>query len=315
VSVSTGQPEDVGASNGQGPQEAPPGQSDGTPRPSVVDVSVGNVEAGDDLSLDVSPASVEADAVAFDEVSITAKRGGDFSMRVINSQDPLPGSPDFVPGDAAEALGHIRLEHTITNEQVEDVSYQFRVSKARLRSTGTDPEEVALYRFSKGDWTALPTDVVGESTTHYVFEAQSPGMSEFAVGAERPAFDTYWADVNANSVDVGDGVSVSGRISNVGSADGVYQASLRVDGEVVSTRTVTIAAGGTRQVNFETSFDSAGPHEVAIDGVQAGEVTVEAQPEGTDAASLDQAIAVGFEWVLNVGRSLDSAGLSSAVGL
>ena len=281
-----------------------PGRSSDAPPSSVVEVSVKGAEAGDDVDLDVSPSAVEDDAVAFEGISLTVKRDGDFTMRVTNSREPLPGSPAFDPEEAAESLGRIRLDHSITNEEVEEVSYTFRVSKAHLRATDTDFEDVSLYRHADGRWNELPTDVVGETETHYVFSADSPGMSEFAIGAKRPSFDAYWADVEAGSVEAGDVVSVSGRVTNHGGADGVYDARLLVDGEVVEQRSVTIAAGGTRQVNFRTRMDRPGERAVAINERTAGEVTVTARQAESGSGSVDGGLSVVFDRLLDVGQTI-----------
>lgn len=312
VSVSTGPPGDSGEGR---PPDAPPGQSDGGQPSSVVDVTVQGAEAGDDVSIDVSPASVEDEAVAFEGISVRVKRGGDFTMQVTNSREALPGSPDFEPPAAAESLGRVRLEHSISNDEVEDVSFTFRVSKVRLESTDTDPETVTLYRYSEGGWTALSTDAVGETDSHYVFQADSPGMSEFAIGAQRPEFDTYWADAVQASADPGEAVTVSGRVTNVGAADGVYEASLTVDGEVVSTRTITIAAGGTRQVNFRTDFERSGTYAVAVDDVSAGSVTVEARSAESDGESLNRVAPVSFQRLMDLGRALSTTVVSMASGI
>ena len=301
VSVSAGVPGE------QGPEGVSATAGSTTPT-SVASVAVEGARAGEHLDLDVSPSESEDDPVAFDGISVTVERGGDFTMQVTNSLEPLPGSPAFEPGQAAESLGRIRLDHSITNEEVDDVSYTFRVSKAHLRETGTDPEDVALFRYADDEWTELPTDVVGETETHYILTSDSPGMSEFAVGAKRPDFDTFWAKVDAGSVDAGDTVTVRGRVTNDGGADGVYDAMLVVDGRTVATRSITIAAGGTRQINFRTELDRPGDRRISINGVSAGDVSVAdqsvVQPDEPAAEREDHALTIVLERLLDVSRAL-----------
>lgn len=301
VEVSVGPRDDRDWSAAEGRRSARGGSAGDEPS-SAVSVSVEGVRAGESVSVDVSPPSVEGDDVAFDGVSATVNRDGDFSLEITASREALPGSPAFQPGDGADALGRIRLEHSIPNEEVEDVSYRFRVSKDRLRATDTDPENVALYRHAEGSWNALPTDVVGETSSHYLLEADSPGMPEFAVGAQRPSFETWWAGVSEASVDAGGSTTISGRVTNDGRADGVYEASLVVDGTVVETQRVTVAAGGTRQVNFERTFDRPGTYHVTVDGVEAGEVSVSEGEE--EAPSADRTLSVGMDLLLELGRSV-----------
>lgn len=303
VEVTVGPPDDRGQRSATGP-ESPPGRSDGSQPTRVVSVSVSEVDAGESVDVDVSPPTVEGDDVALDEVSATVKRDGDFSLTITSSRDRLPGSPEFAPEDDADALGRIRLGHSITNEDVEEVSYGFRVSKDRLRATDTDPEDVALYRHADGSWEALPTDVVGETRGHYLLRSESPGMSEFAIGAKRPSFDTWWVDVSDASISAGESATVSARVTNVGGADGVYEASLEVDGDVVEERRITVAAGGTRQVNFERTFERGGSYDVAINEVEADDVTVTSPTEAVDSEARDRAKTTGIDRVLDLGRSI-----------
>ncbi|HKJ59326.1 MAG TPA: PGF-pre-PGF domain-containing protein [Halobacteriales archaeon] len=270
----------------------------------MVSVSVKGARAGDRLDLDVSPSEAEDEAVAFEGISVTVKDGGDFTMQVTNSRERLPGSPAFEPEQAADSLGRIRLDHSITNEEVEEVSYTFRVSKAHLEGTDTDPEDVSLFRYADDEWSELPTDVVGETEGYYVLESLSPGMSEFSVGAKRPDFDTFWADVDAGSVDAGETVTVRGRVTNDGGADGVYDARLVVDGETVATRSITIAAGGTRQINFRTELDRPGDRRISINRVSAGDVSVEEQSDESRTEASEPTLTIVIDRLLDVSHAL-----------
>jgi len=255
----------------RGGRDAVPGRGDNR---SVVSVGVSNVEAGDHVSVNVTHESTRSDFAAFDEIETTVRRGGNFSMTVRASESRLPGSPEFEVDSAAESLARVRLEHSISNAEVDDVSYTFRVSKAQLRASGAAPERVVMYRYEDGEWSALPTDLVEETATHLRFRADSPGMSEFAIAVEKPKFDLYRVDLNRSSVRPGERVEVTGRVTNVGHADGAYTASLVVDGRSIAFRDVTVAARGTRQVTFTTSFDRPGTHVIHVDGRPAGTVVV-----------------------------------------
>lgn len=299
VSVTRGPPDasDAPGDADRGPPTTPPGRS-------VVGVAVSNVRAGDDVSVDVAPSPDARAPVAFERLSLTARRGGDFTMRVVNSREPLVGSPAFETDAGTEALGHIRLEHSIANEDVASVSFVVRVEKDRLRTTGVSVEDVTLYRHADGEWTALPTDIVGETRTAYAFRVDSPGMSEFAVGAERTTFDTYWAEASDARVESGGVVRVSARVSNEGGADGTYEAELVVDGEVVTVRQVTVAAGGTRQVNFRWTAERPGTHTVRVGDATVGQVTVTDAGGGQESAAVGQAFSVALDRVLDIGRIL-----------
>lgn len=271
---------------------------------SSVNVTVRDVSPNQQVEVDVSPDDIEEGNAAFDSISLRAKRGGSFTMTVTTSRDPLPGSPLF-DETGAFSLARVRLDHSISNEDVEDVSFTFRLSKQRLRSTSTDPEAVVLYRYANNEWNALETEFVGETKTHYLFEAEAPGLSEFAIGAERPDFDLWYSDVRSGS---DHSVKVVGRVTNVGGADGVFSATLTIQGTPVAMQEITIASGGTRQFTFEHTFRKTGTYQLYINDQLAGTITVE--PDDLPGAEDDADVAstgvfgLPFHWAVALDEGL-----------
>lgn len=217
--------------------------------------------------------------VTLDGLDIEVKQDGDVSLNISSSdRPPADDAPSLTLDDGTEPLGYIRVEHSAPDDAIGNVTFRFRVSKARLDDRGTDPSNVALYRFTEGTWTELPTDHVGETATHYVFVATSPGLSDFATGLKRAKFQLTDAQVSVSSVAVGDDVEVRVRIENVGGADGTYLVELRLDDEQIASQQITVAAGGTRIVTFNPAFGREGTYRVAVNDVFAGEVSVAAVP-------------------------------------
>lgn len=208
---------------------------------------------------------------------------GTVDVAVTVSEEPLSRSPTFTRGDNTTKLSHIHVEHSIANENVSDVRLRFRVSKARLDAVSTLPKDVALYRYEDGEWNELPTALVSETADAYVFEAKSPGLSDFATGAKQPQFELREAFVNVESIRTGEDVEVQVRITNTGGADGSYVATLLFNDAVVEERSLTIASGGTRQVLFTRSIEDAGRYEVQVNDQRVGEVMVEGEPTATPA--------------------------------
>jgi len=66
------------------------------------------------------------------------------------------------------------------------------------------------------------------------------------------------------SVNVGESVTVSVDIANVGTLSGTYPAKLMIDGDIVEEKTVTIDVGLTGKVTFTYETDEKGTHQVAI---------------------------------------------------
>lgn len=115
---------------------------------------------------------VESDNVTMDRLSATFPEGStvDMGFSVDASSPPTLGET---------GLGVFTITHG--NVTAEDVSLRFGVNRTVLNRTGAAPSDVTLYR-NESDWTALETTIVSRGESTVVYEASSPGLSEFAVG-------------------------------------------------------------------------------------------------------------------------------------
>jgi PGF-pre-PGF domain-containing protein len=241
---------------------------------SSVSVS-GAVQAGQPSRFATQTSDTADNAVAVDDITLTAEQSTTVSLTVTQSTSPLQGSPSFTRPQGTDPRGYVNVQHDISNEQIQDASIEFRVRKDRL---GPDeaPEDVALYRSQGGGWNELPTSQVGETQTHLVFEAQSPnGLSDFTVGVKQARFEITNALVSVSELSPGEGTQVQVRVTNTGGADGTFQVDLLLDGETVAERTLTVAANGTRRTVFDQQFDAPGEYQVAVNNVSVGTVTVQ----------------------------------------
>ena len=73
-------------------------------------------------------------------------------------------------------------------------------------------------------------------------------------------------DLAPNPAKVGEQVTGTATIENVGEATGTYKANLLVDGEVIWTTEVTLAGGTTEAVSFSEYTDHPGNFNIEIDG-------------------------------------------------
>ena len=69
-----------------------------------------------------------------------------------------------------------------------------------------------------------------------------------------------------SEVGVGETVTISILVSNIGDLEGSYRVVLEIAGEIVATRTVTVVGGASQEVIFTTSEDTAGGYRVDIGG-------------------------------------------------
>ncbi|MBI5697816.1 MAG: PGF-pre-PGF domain-containing protein [Thaumarchaeota archaeon] len=80
------------------------------------------------------------------------------------------------------------LEITKTNVQDADINkvkIKFKVEKSWATANNIDPATIALQRLVGNDWTTLTTSKVSEDSTYYYFEAESPGLSVFAITGKK----------------------------------------------------------------------------------------------------------------------------------
>ncbi|SFS01383.1 PGF-pre-PGF domain-containing protein [Halomicrobium zhouii] len=196
-------------------------------------------------------------------------------------------APGFEDGTGREALTVVSIDHG--NETVRDPTFRFSVSASRLSRAGISYSDVALYR-DDGNWTELPTEVVRATKSTVVYEAESPGLSTFVVGASGAERDWEASDggdggdirvadarLVRDSVPLGEYVVVEVTLANDGIERGSFLAGLSVGSRVVDTRRVTVDAGETRSVSFATRAVSNGT--VSVNGTVAGDLRVVTRDE------------------------------------
>jgi nucleotide-binding universal stress UspA family protein len=98
--------------------------------------------------------------------------------------------------------------------------------------------------------------------------AVAPDVSATAIGTDGTAT-------------VGEPATVEATLANDGHLDANQTVNLTVDGAVVDSRNVTVRAGETANVSFETTFDTPGNVRVSVAGTE-GTVTVASADGSTD---------------------------------
>ncbi|MFC1939781.1 Ig-like domain-containing protein [Chloroflexota bacterium] len=81
------------------------------------------------------------------------------------------------------------------------------------------------------------------------------------------AFGISGLSISPTEVDTGDKVTISVTVANTGTAAGGYEVTLKVNGAVVETKTVTLAVDSSQKVTFTTTKDTAGTYSVDVNGL------------------------------------------------
>jgi len=76
-------------------------------------------------------------------------------------------------------------------------------------------------------------------------------------------------DVAPNTVKVGEEATITMSITNMGEAEGSYQARLFLDGSLYYTSDITLAGGAKKSESTVVSKDTPGSYSIAIDGQEA----------------------------------------------
>ena len=92
--------------------------------------------------------------------------------------DTLRGPP------GVDALGTVRIQHSVSADRVDGVTLRASVDRAYLEAASIAPDDLTLYRLSEGQWNALATSVVNESDETIHYRIQSPGLSVFSFATE-----------------------------------------------------------------------------------------------------------------------------------
>jgi len=154
-------------------------------------------------SVTMSPDS-NVESISFTETDVE----GTVNVRNIDGTPAATGDP---PGDTAT------LSFITVPEQVQDSSatVNMRVSADRLDEIDASAEQLAVQRFSDGEWSNLDTEVVSESDDEVIVQAETPGFSYFAVSSvDDPVEDDDVDDVE-DEEEVDDGIGTTGLIGLV----------------------------------------------------------------------------------------------------
>lgn len=125
-------------------------------------------------------------------VTLRITSGGPSEFEIVTryAGEPPTGAPALANATGQAGLTYVTLDHEFTDADVATARLTFRVEKAKLDAWGADPASVTLYRFEDGGWVSYDTRQVGEDGGAYYVSATFPGLSLFAVGADREVTPT-----------------------------------------------------------------------------------------------------------------------------
>jgi len=234
------------------------------------------------------PVEVDVPNVASERTSVT---GVELTARFSRSnfrveftkptQSPPEGTPEL-DGDGSDTVEYFTAEAIgISDDEIDEVNFTFTLSQSEIPEDRS-VDNVRLFRYVDGEWTTLETTHLGGNE----FRARSPGFTAYAIGfqaqqAQEGQISVTDASLGTDTVEIGETVTIEAVVENTGDASGTVTLELTADGSAIGTQEVTVDAGSEQTVEFEGSFQTAGEYEIAVNGVDAGTLTVEEPEDGT----------------------------------
>ena len=121
------------------------------------------------------------DEIAIYEVTFSVKE--DFTDAVF-SVGKLISEPKDAYDGVVYQYGDIKHDD-VPNSAVKEAKIKFRVKNKWFKDNDLDKDTVALYRYHDKKWQKLDTENIGTDKKYSYFESYSPGLSIYAVSAER----------------------------------------------------------------------------------------------------------------------------------
>ncbi len=199
--------------------------------------------ASPDFSISVDPTSitVEQGQVGYATVSISAKAGYDDEVSLSTSGQPWGVEINFLPENHGTP--------SFSSEMEVSVGYEVEVG---------DVYTITIKGSGAGE---------NEHTVQFWLNVPAPGEAAFAVEN---------LTVSPAEVEVGETVSISIAVTNIGELEGTYVATLRINGVAVENSSIALAAGASGQVTFNYTAAAPGEYNVSLGG-RTGTFTVETE--------------------------------------
>ena len=130
--------------------------------------------------------------LSLEGLDLALATGGNATATVAVSER---GSDALRAPPGVEAIGTVRIQHSVSADRVDGVTLWASVDREYLENASIAPDDLVLYRLSEGQWNALETSVVNESeeAIRYVLVGFAFGVAARALrvlaragGRERP---------------------------------------------------------------------------------------------------------------------------------
>ncbi len=125
--------------------------------------------------------NIPTSSIAFTQIDITLNN--DVSGDILFTLEKISELSASIPA-LSHAYQYVKIDKTlISEENLSGILFKFRVEKTWLTSNNIDPGTIALHRYTS-QWDKLNTRQKSSDSIYYYYEADSPGMSYFAINGD-----------------------------------------------------------------------------------------------------------------------------------
>jgi len=174
----------AGSSSSGGSRPTAPSSVTITPTNGRFEVAVTDAKANTPVEISFDESALDTRGSGLEMLRLTLGVDRAFDLLVSQSEGPEANGPSL-PEMIGRSVSYLRLDHPeLSDEEITGASFRFRVGADLLAERGATSDDVVLYRYHDGEWTALETTLVESTGSAYVFEADSPGLSTFAIATQ-----------------------------------------------------------------------------------------------------------------------------------
>lgn len=243
--------------------------------------SLATVEAN--LFAETVEFSIDNDGVIQKTIEATSEDG---NLTITIPKNTIALDKDGNPLDSLEAAPSENPPDPPEDANIIGLAYDFEPDGATFDPSITlvytyDPSEIpegvaeanlilAYYDEEADKWVSLDctvdteTHTITASVSHFTtfavlgYEEEAPALAAFTLGS---------LNISPSEVNIGEKVTISILIANIGETEGNYIVTLKINGVKETDKSITIAAGATYEAIFITSQDAAGSYSVDVNGL------------------------------------------------
>jgi Tol biopolymer transport system component/subtilisin family serine protease len=132
--------------------------------------------------------------------------------------------------------------------------------------SGVNPDKIYLAYFDGTKWVTLDSTM---DTVNHAISAKITHFSEYALLVQLPSpaqFTISDPTISSNEVAVSEPVTIQTLVSNTGESSGKYNVLLKISGEIIESREVTLDPAKNEMLTFHVKRDLPGVYNVDLNG-------------------------------------------------